>query len=60
MTEIVEKKTQIRIPGGIHSWLKDRARKSNRSLNGEMITIFQAEQARDKVREEEQKETKDA
>lgn len=48
MTETVDKKTQIRIPSGIHAWLKDRARKSNRSLNGEMITIFQAEQAKDK------------
>ncbi len=52
MTETVDKKTQIRIPNGIHAWLKDRARKSNRSLNGEMITIFQAEKAKE---DEEQK-----
>lgn len=58
MTETVDKKTQIRIPNGIHAWLKDRARKSNRSLNGEMITIFQAEQAKDRKKSEEQEQPK--
>ena len=48
------------MPVKIHSWLSDRANRNNRSLNGEMITIFQTEQAKEEadkqVKEDEQPE----
>ena len=47
-----DKRTQVRMPAVIHKWLADRAKVNNRSLNGEMITIFQAEKAKE---DEEQK-----
>ena len=57
----MEKRTQVRMPEKVHSWLTDRATRNNRSLNGEMITIFQAVQSKEQdKKEEEQKETKDA
>ena len=58
----MEKRTQVRMPEKVHSWLTNRAMRNNRSLNGEMITIFQAAQSKEqeKKESEEQKETKDA
>ena len=57
----MEKRTQVRMPEKVHGWLTDRATRNNRSLNGEMITIFQTEKEREEAKkEEEQKETKDA
>lgn len=53
-----EKRTQVRLPGGVYKWLSDRAGRNNRSLNGEMITIFQAEQAKDRKKSEEQEQPK--
>lgn len=57
---MMEKRTQVRMPVKIHSWLSDRANRNNRSLNGEMITIFQTEQAKEEadkqVKEDEQPE----
>lgn len=40
MIEIVEVKTQSRIPSDIHQWLTERARRNDRSMNAELVRIL--------------------
>ena len=39
--EYTEKRITSRLPKRLHSWLKDRAKKTNRSMNGELIELLE-------------------
>ena len=38
---------QSRIPKHLHEWLKQRSKKSNRSMNGELINVLARAKAKD-------------
>lgn len=48
-SEIV--RVQTRYPSEIHQWMKDRAARNNRSMNGELIDILE------KVKEADEQES---
>ena len=35
------KQTQARMPSNVHKWLADRAKRNNRSMNGELVDILE-------------------
>ncbi|MBK8451762.1 MAG: Arc family DNA-binding protein [Thiofilum sp.] len=48
-----EIRTQIRIPKSVHTWLADRAKQNDRSMNAELVRIL-------RERMEAEKQAKDA
>ena len=38
---------QSRIPKHLHKWLKDRSKKSNHSMNGELVNLLATMKAKD-------------
>lgn len=46
--------TTMRLPDDLRKWLKIRAITNNRSLNGEVIEIFEREKQRDEIEHDKQ------
>lgn len=36
----IETRTQIRIPKSVHTWLAERAKRNDRSMNAELVRIL--------------------